>query len=235
MDPKVVVQVLRRSEVLGGLAAPFLTEIAALAVTVRQPAGAHVFYRDDPPDALYVVSTGLLRVVAPLAGGEVTTLSTLGPGAMFGELALFDGRPRSATVVAVTDSVLLRIPRLPLLALVRARPDLAMAIVAGLASRVRVLSQRVEETLTLPARVRLARHLLRLAEGHGGDAGGGVALDAHLPQATLASGLGLSRQTVNRLLGELEAEGLLSVRRARIVLLDREGLARVGGKFDDLP
>lgn len=225
MDPRVVVHVLRGSEVLGELGEPFLVEIAALAVTVRHPAGATVFRQNDPPDALYVVSTGLVRVVSTSPEGVQVTMNTLGPGAAFGELALLDGRPRSASALAAADSVLLRIPRVPFVAMVRARPDLAMALIRGLTTRVRALTHAVHDSVSVTGRVRLARHLLRLADQRGVGVDGVVELREHLPQAVLASSVGLGRQATNRLLGELQEEGVIRVHRARIVVIDRARLA----------
>lgn len=220
MDRRVVLEVLRRSDTLGALNEAFLSDLSALAASVRYPTGAWVFRRGDPPDALYVVSTGRLRVVAPSPGADDITLATLGPGSIFGEIALLDGRPRSAGVVVTADCVLLRIERAPFMAMVCARPDLAMALIQALAGRVRQLSRDVEEGASLAGRGRLARHLLRLARMSGRSDGEHITIDEHLPQAVLASSLGLSRQTVNRLLQELQSEGLILVRRARITVVD---------------
>ena len=217
--------ILRQAAVFGELPAPLLDELVALTVSSRFAAGSTVIRAGDPADALYVVSTGELRVATPpTAGGHETVHALLGPGSLFGELALLDGAARSASVVAVRDSLLLRLPRPRFLALLRSRPELAVALIAALVGRVRHLSRRVEEDATLDGRTRLARLLLRAADEAAASGEDRVELRQHLPQAVLGGALGLSRQTVNRLLQGLQDAGVIEVHRARITVSRRAQL-----------
>lgn len=225
MEPRVVAHLLRQSAVFDALPPAILDELVALAVTRKVAAGDAVFRQGDPPDALYVVSTGELRVVrtAPAAAAD-TVHALLGPGSLFGELALLDGKPRSASVLAVRDSVLLRLPRGRVVALLRARPELALAVIEALVGRVRELSARVEERSGMGGRARLVRLLLRAADEAATAGEDRVDLQRHLPQAVIGATLGLGRQTVNRLLGELQSEGLVEIGRARVTVTSRAGL-----------
>lgn len=147
---------------------------------------------------------------------------------MLGEMGLVDGEPRSAGAVAVVDCVLLRVQRVAFLDLLAGNGALAMLLMRKLSLRVRRLGRQIEEGASLSGRQRLARHLTRLAAKQREVGNGPVELTGHLPQAVLASSLGLSRQTVNRLLQELQGDGLIEVHRARITLLDPPALARAG-------
>jgi CRP/FNR family cyclic AMP-dependent transcriptional regulator len=228
MDARVMAHLLRQTAVFDALPASLLDELVALTVTRRVAAGEHVFRQGDPPDALYVVSTGELRAYSLGPGPTAETVhALLGPGALFGELALLDGNPRSASVLAVRDSVLLRLPRARLLALLTARPELALAMIGALVTRVRELSVRVEERGVHDGRTRLARLLLQAADTQASGDEDHVELRQHVPQAVLGATLGLSRQTVNRLLQELQSEALVEIGRARLTVRSRAGLRRI--------
>lgn len=96
-----------------------------------------VFWFGDSGDALYVIDSGRVAVTAPDADGNHVTLDTLGPGAIFGELSLFDGGPRSATVRALSDCTLLELHRDAFHAVLRQRPDLAIDVLQVLGARQR--------------------------------------------------------------------------------------------------
>jgi CRP/FNR family transcriptional regulator, cyclic AMP receptor protein len=228
MTPTAIAQILRRAEILGEIDDAGRAAIAARVLPVRVSSGSWVIRQGEPAEALYVVSTGQVRVVATLPDGQEVTFATVGPGGMVGEMGLLDGEPRSAGVLAVVDSILLALQRPDFLRLLTQHPDLSMALMRKLSGRVRSLDREIEEGASLSGRQRLARHLLRIAAQQGHSGGEPVVLEGHLPQSVLASSLGLSRQTVNGLLQEMQAQGLIEVHRAKVTLLTPSALAGVG-------
>lgn len=226
MELEAIAHLLGSCEVLGDLDRSDRLRLAALAQRLRQPAGAVIFFQGDAPDALYVVRRGAVRIVQQVPDGRELQLGVLRTGVAFGEIALLDGAPRTATAVVLRDAELVRIPRVAFLDAVRSNPDLALAVIRVLCGRVRSAGTRVEEGLFMGARARLARHLQRLVSLRGQLAADGVAIDEHLPQAELGAATGLSRQTVNRELQQLQAEGVVRIRRARLVVLDPDALER---------
>ena len=221
------VRLLGTCELLGGLDAVELERLAALARFVRQPTEAVVFFQGDPPDALYIVRSGEVRIVNHGEDGRELLLDRMTVGAVFGEIALLDGAPRTATALVGADAVLLRLPRAAFLELLERRPGLAQAIIRLLCKRVRASGRRLEDGTLHTAESRVARYLLRMADAHGSEGPNGILIRLHLPQATLGSAVGLSRQTVNEVLATLREAQLIDVARARVTVRDRAGLRKI--------
>ncbi len=189
--------------------------------------GEVVFHLGDPGDALFVVSSGAIKITLPSEGGEEAILATLRPGDFFGELALLDGAPRSATAVALEPTETLVLPRERFRELVATQPAIRDALLAALARELRRLTVHVEELHFLDIAGRLAARLARLAAEQGRRSEDGtIRLDAPLTQSDLASMVGCTRQSVNKLLGLFVGDGLIALEREAIVVLDLDGLAR---------
>lgn len=229
MEPEAL-RLLSTCDLLGELDPDELGRVAGLARRVRQPAEAVVFFEGDPPDALYLVLRGEIRITQHGDDGRELIVNRLGPGSAFGEIALLDGAPRSASAVAGVDSELLRIPRHAFQRLLAERPTLAQAVIRLLCRRLRDNSARLAEGALRSAPVRVARYLARMADAHGTPTADGVRIDVPLPQATLGAAVGLSRQTVNQALGELARAGLIDVARARVTVRDPYALRDYAGE-----
>ena len=189
--------------------------------------GEVLFHEGDPGDALFVVASGAVKVFLPSEDGEEAILATLRRGDFLGELALLDGAPRSASAVALEATETLALPREQFLALVAAEPAIRDALLALLAGELRRLTTHVAELHFLDLTGRLAARLARLAEEHGERLPDGtVRLDAPLTQTDLAAMIGATRQSVNKILGEFEADGLLRMERDVIVVPNLDRLAR---------
>jgi CRP/FNR family cyclic AMP-dependent transcriptional regulator len=204
--------------------------LRAMARTLRARRfrrGEVLFHEGDPGDALFVVASGAVKVVVPSEDGEEAILATLRRGDFLGELALLDGAPRSASAVALEPTETLALPREQFLSLVATEPAIRDALMASLAGELRRLTTHVAELHFLDLTGRLAARLSRLAEEHGEPMpDGAVRLDAPLTQSDLAAMIGATRQSVNKLLGEFEADGLLRIERDSIVVPDMDRLAR---------
>ena len=168
-----------------------------------------------------VVASGAVKVVVPSEDGEEAILVTLRRGDFLGELALLDGAPRSASAIALEQTEALALPREQFRALVASEPAIRDALLASLSAELRRLTTHVAELHFLDLTGRLAARLARLAEEHGEVlANGSIRLDAPLTQSDLAAMIGATRQSVNKLLGEFEADGLLRIERDSIVVPD---------------
>ena len=190
--------------------------------------GETVFHVGDPGDALFVVISGSIKITLPADTGEEAILATLRPGDFFGELALLDGAPRSATAVAIEATESYVLARDSVRELIATEPGMRDAVMATMAAEVRRLTHHVEELHFLDITGRLAMRLARLA-GEGGAtrlADGTIRLAGPLTQGDLAAMIGCTRQSVNKLLGMFSDDGLIRLERDRILVLDLDGLLR---------
>jgi len=189
--------------------------------------GEVIFHGGDPGDSLYIVASGSVKImVDPEGGSEPAILTTIGAGGFFGELALLDGRARSATAVAVDRVETLVLRRDVFDRLIAEEPAITRALLAALAGEIRRLTDQFEDLHFLDLSGRLARHLLRQIVPDGQPVPAG---EVHQPwpytQGELAGMIGGSRQSVNRLLADFVAEGLLRFEGDYLVIPDPRRLA----------
>jgi CRP/FNR family cyclic AMP-dependent transcriptional regulator len=184
-----------------------------------------VFHQGDPGDALHVIASGFVKVVLPSPeAGEPAILATLGPGEFFGELALLDGDPHSASVIALEPTETLVLGRADFERLFETQPGLRRALVASLARHLRRLTGHVEALHFLDLRERLALRIAELATAETAARGtslpGEARLDRHYTQSELAGMVGGSRESVNRILAEFVTRGLIRIERDALVVPD---------------
>jgi CRP/FNR family cyclic AMP-dependent transcriptional regulator len=216
---------LARIPFFAGLDTPALERVAAGTRSRRFRRGEVIFHVGDPGDALFIIVAGQVKISLPSETGEEAILATLGAGDVFGELALLDGAPRSATATALAATEAVILPRDRFRDLVATEPAVRDALLASLAAELRRLTMHVEELHFLDMTGRLAARLVRLAtEAGGATQDGEVRLLATLTQAELASMVGCTRQSVNKLLGQFSDDGLVRLDREGIVVTDMPGL-----------
>jgi CRP-like cAMP-binding protein len=195
-----------------------------------------IFHQGDPGDALYVVATGRVKVVLPSPDtGEPAILATLGRGQFFGELAMLDGEPHSASVVALEPTETLVLGREDFEGLFESEPSIRRSLVLALARELRRLTDHVEALHFLDLPGRLAFRIADLARtaqvdaptnGVARDASTEVRLDWPFTQAELAGMVGGSRESVNRLLADFVARGLIRFEQDTLVVPDAGRLTR---------
>ena len=181
-----------------------------------------VFHQGDPGDALHVVASGRVKVVLPSPDtGEPAILATLGPGGFFGELAMLDGEPHSASVVALEPTETLVLGRDDFERLFEAEPTIRRSLVLALARELRRLTDHVEALHFLDLPQRLAQRIAELAlASPDARPGTEVRLDWPYTQAELAGMVGGSRESVNRLLADFVGRGLIRFERDILVVPD---------------
>jgi len=185
--------------------------------------GEVVFHQEDPADTLHLIAKGRFVVRVTTALGDTAILSVLGPGEMFGELALLGGEDsrRSATVAALEAGETRSVHKIDFERLRSRNPQTANVLIAILAGQVERLSKNLVEALYVAADKRVLRRLVEIAE---------IFDDGVVPitQEDLAGLAGTSRATVNRVLREEEERGTVKLGRGRTTVLDSEALARRG-------
>lgn len=232
-DAPIGMDTLRHCGLFSAADETTLATVAALLRVRRFRKGETVFHQGDPGDALFVVSSGSVKVVLPSdEGAEPAIVAILGPGEFFGELAILDGAPHSATIVAVEPTETLVLHRDTFLDLIDRDPDLRRTLLASLAAAIRRLTGHVEDLHFLDLPGRLASRILRLAQAEGGSNGDGplagpreVRIAWPYTQSELAGMIGGSRQSVNRLLADLADQGLVRLERDALVVADLDRLA----------
>lgn len=191
----------------------------------RLVAGETLFARGDRFDGLYCVASGTMQIHASGESGKAALLGLLEPGTWFGEICLFDGLPRTHDARAVSATTLWHVPRASLERHLAQQPAWWQAFGQLLAAKTRQAFNYVEEAQLLPPAARIARRLAAIAHGYGNLPEPAQATQrVRIPQEQLAQMLGLSRQTVNHALRELEARGLLRLEYGGIELLDLPAL-----------
>jgi len=228
VDDGFVPRSLRRCALFTHADEDALRELARALRRRRFRRNEVVFHEGDPGDSLHIVASGQIKILLLSAEGEEAIIATLRPGDFFGELALLDGAPRSATAVAVDPAETLVLPRLVFRELLERSEGLRDALLTGLAHELRRLTSQVEELYFLDLAGRLATRLARLAREAEPEAEHEVRLDWPFTQADLASMIGGSRQSVNRLLSLLVDDGLLRIEPDHLVITDVNELERRG-------
>ena len=225
------VDVLRRCALFSRVDEPTLVACADSLQTHRYRRNETIFHQGDPGDSLYIIESGAVKIVLPSPeGGAEAIIATLGPGDFFGELVLLDGAERSATAIAHEATTALVLRRDAFGQLIDTVPALRHELLAGLAAELRRLTHHVEELCFLDLPGRLARRIVRLAREVDPKPSGPVTLDWSFSQTELAGMIGGTRQTVNRLLGEFTAEGLIRIERDTLVVPDLDRLERAAAR-----
>ncbi|MBS0223618.1 MAG: Crp/Fnr family transcriptional regulator [Proteobacteria bacterium] len=207
---------------LAALTEAEMRELLKQAHVKRLAANDIVFRKDDPGDGLYGVLAGRIVVTVESAEGKELILNMFGPGEFFGEIALLDGKGRTATAVAREPSELLFLGRADFLPFLRERHDAAVRIIALLCDRLRRTTDLVEDSAFLSVSSRLAKQLAMLSTAApDGD------LDIRMSQEELAQTLGVSREIVSRQLAAWREAGVIELGRRRIRVRNAAALDRI--------
>jgi CRP/FNR family transcriptional regulator, cyclic AMP receptor protein len=215
-------QILRRSALFARLPDDEIDKMFEHAVIRRYAADAQIFYKGDFGSSMMAVLRGRVMIRAPSSHGKEVILNIINEGEIFGEIALLDGKERTADATAMTDCELLVIARRSFLPLLE-RPDMMRELLNVLCERLRRTSEQVEDVLFLDVAARIAKTLLRFAKAD----------DAPQPSARIVLGLsqreignliGASREKVNRRLQAWRRAGIITVDKGTILIRDAAAL-----------
>lgn len=198
-----------------------LDDLLARASIQPMKPGATLMRQGEEGDSLVILLSGDARVSMVAANGREIVLDYVGPGAVLGEIAVLDGKPRTATVTALTAGRLIRFTRAGFEALIERHPRLALRMMQAMALRIRQLNDTIETDRAFPSGPRLARYLRRLTDGDGDR------LRLDLSQSELGNFVGISREHVNRQLAAWAEAGAIRLDQGRIRVVDRAYLDEV--------
>lgn len=190
--------------------------LAEQASEIALKSGEVLFEQGDEGDALYAILSGSLEFSILSVNGRKLSLDMMGPGAVFGEIALFDPGSRTATVTALRDSRLLRVRNSDVLQRVQSQPEMANDLIRLAGKRMRWMGSQTNEQVFLPMPTRLARKLLYLVNV------GGVASPEplSLSQAELAEHVGATREAVSKTLSSWKKDGVIAATRKGLTITD---------------
>jgi CRP-like cAMP-binding protein len=213
-------------------------DLLAAAEILTLPKGSVLFRTGDAGNGLYELVEGKVKL-SRLPGDtpdhpanrHELLLRLLSPGQIFGELATFDGGPRNATAVALTDVVVRHYPAEALEPLLRRHPDLGIALLAHISYRLRFTLERTIDLQIHDSAVRLAKAILILALRFGDGGTHEIVVRHDLTQAELGSLTGLSRETASKVLSDFANRGIIHWSSGQIVIKDAPALRKIAGTY----
>ena len=209
---------LKQVPLFTGLAEEEIQELMALAKRRTFRSGEVIFHRDDHGQVLYVIKEGKVKICLISPDGQEISLAVLGKGECFGEFAILDSRPRSADAVAMEKVECYTLQRSDFHNAVMKNPKIAIQIMEVLTGRLRTTDEMIEDLIFLDVPGRVAKKLLELADSHGVKAENGVRIEVRLTQQELASMVGASRESVNKVMGYFTDKRFISTDKHRITL-----------------
>ncbi len=196
--------------------------LAAQATEITLDRGDVLFEQDDEGDALYAILSGALEVSFLASSGRKLSLTMMRPGEVFGEIALFDSGPRTATVTAAEPSKVLRVRQKDMMAQIREHPDLAVDLIRLAGLRMRYMGAQLNEQVFLPMPIRLARKLLHLA-GQQDSPTARITLS----QSELAEFVGATREAVSKTISTWKRNNVVEASRGGLQIHDFDALRQL--------
>src|SRR6266480_6744242 len=218
MEPDKETTYFKRVSIFADLPDEDIQALSSVAKRRTFRAGEVIFHRDDPGQVLYIIKDGKVKICIISPDGQEVSLAVLGKGEYFGEFALLDGLPRSTDAVALEKVECYTLQRSDFHNAILKNPKIAILVLEALSKRLRDTDQMVENLIFLDVYGRVAKKLLELADAHGVKAEDGVVIDVRLTQQELASMVGASRESVNKVLGYFTDKNFISTDKHRITI-----------------
>jgi len=229
--PDRVQALLKKSDPFGALPDEALGQLIRCGRLARYGKDDVIYTCGDAGDSLMVLLSGSVKITNVSANGREIVLSFLKEGALMGEIAVLDGKERTANAIALEDTEALIISRRDLMPVLTAHPTAMWRLLAVICERLRSINVALEgHALQMAART--ASALLRLAAQHGQQTEDGLRVDLKITQRDLGNYIGLSRAKVNGILGEFRAAGLVEIERTHVLILDKDNLQAVADSME---
>lgn len=209
---------LKQVTLFADLADDDIAQLMSAAKRRTFRAGEVIFHRDDPGEVLYMIKEGKVKICIISPDGQEISLAVFGKGDYFGEFALLDGLPRSADAIALEKVECYSLHRSDFHSAIMKNPKIAIQVMEALTKRLRNTDNMVEDLIFLDVYGRVAKKLLELAEAHGTKTENGTRIEVRLTQQELASMVGASRESVNKVLGYFTEKDFISTDKHRITL-----------------
>ncbi len=220
---------LRGSDLLGTIPDHEIEALTARVRRVRCPRGKIIFTKQDEGREVMFVAAGRVKIVSTAPSGVDVIHNFIEAGEVFGEMALLDGKPRSADAIAAVDSEIVELARKDFLDVLRRNPETALQMMTILCGRIRQSTSFVEDAVLLDSGTRLVNRLKSLADPYGTrlSDGRGIRIDHQLSQQEIGESVGLTRVSVNRHFRQWGADGLIEYGRGYVLLHDMQSLERI--------
>lgn len=218
--------ILAQVSLFSNLGVEGLRELSAAARRRTFRPNEVIFHRDDPGQMLYVIHEGKVKIYITSPDGQEVSLAVFGPGDYFGELALLDGQPRSASAIAIEPVEAFALQRNDFINAVMRDPRIAIEVMHVLSRRLRQTDAMIEDLLFLDVHGRVAKKLLELAETHGSRTQDGIRIEMRLTQGELAAMVGASRESVNKVMGYFTDKRFISTDKYKITITRLADLRR---------
>src|SRR6266704_5274117 len=209
---------LKQVDIFAGLSDEEIGQLSSVAKRRTFRSGEVIFHREDPGQVLYVIKEGEVKISLISPDGQEISLVVFGKGECFGEVAMLDGLPRSADAIAMEKVECYTLQRSDFHKAIMKNPKIAIQVMEVLSKRLRSTDQMVEDLIFLDVYGRVAKKLLELADTHGSKVGNGIRIDVRLTQQDLASMVGASRESVNKVMGYFTDKDFISTDKHRITL-----------------
>jgi len=227
MAYEAIATFLRACPVFAGVPAREMAALAAVAREETYRARDYVFTEGDQADWFCLVRSGRVKILRASRGGKEVVLELLGPGEPFGGVAVIERRPYPASAQAIETSVVLKIPREPIVALTERYPGVIREMALMIGRRLRAAHDSVRALAADPVEARLAAALLRLAERDGEPGPRGITLPYHLTRQSLADMTGTTVETTIRIVSRWQKDRLVHDEGGRLLLADPDALRAV--------
>jgi CRP/FNR family transcriptional regulator, cyclic AMP receptor protein len=186
-----------------------------------------IFHSGSPGQSMMAVLTGSVRLSVPSAQGKEIVLADLEPGDVFGEIALLDGKERTADAMALTNCDLMMLERRDVLPFLERHPEVALKLMEVLCEKLRRTNEQLSELTFLELPARLAKVLLRVMRRNPVPSGSQRNVKLAVSQRELGSMIGGTRESVNRCLGEWQRRGIVKLKEGWIVVLSPDALTEL--------
>jgi CRP-like cAMP-binding protein len=211
-------EVLRTVPIFSELSDQDIASLAHLALRKRYPKDTVVFFENEEGDFFFTITEGRIKVTILGDDGREVILSVLGPGDFFGEMALLDNEPRSATAIAVEESELLSLHRSDFQSVLNDNRSITNALIRVLSARLRRANHQISTLALLDVYGRVARVIVDMAREEGKRLRDGRIAFRRATHQEIANRIGTTRETVTRMLKDLERQGLIHVEGKEIVV-----------------
>ena len=212
---------LKRVSIFSGMDDGGLQKLETIVTERTYTKKSIIFHEGDIGDSLYIIKAGRIKIAKVTLDGREKTLTIMQPGDFFGEMALFDNMPRSATAEVIEGSAqLYSISKTDFERLIHENPSIALKIMRDLTQRIRQVNQQVEDLAFKDVHGRVATTLCQLAEKEGRPMGGRkVRIELKMTHQDIASMVGSSRETVTRALNRFQERGIISIEHQHVTIL----------------
>ncbi len=214
---------LKTVPLFSGLSNRELETVSAIATQLTMGKDEMIFHEGDRADGFYIVQTGKIKVFKLSLEGKEQILHIYGPGHIFGEVPVFEGKTFPASSMALEDSRIVFLPRARFVQLITITPALAMDMLADLSRRLREFTVQIENLSLKEVPSRLAAYILTLSIEQGSE----KRVTLPVSKVQLANLIGTSPETISRALKKLSGLALIQVESKDILIQDPDGLAEV--------